>query len=104
MDPALTLPAKSDPELGRVDPVVQDLLVAKGLPVFADLDIDTSEVSNHFPDAGKMVLKSATTTGDQFVDANKMIDAKNPAMRRNQIADVSKKVESAKSRTADGDV
>jgi len=70
----------------------------------ADLDIDTSEVSNHFPDAGKMVLKSATTTGDQFVDANKMIDAKNPAMRRNQIADVSKKVESAKSRTADGDV
>ncbi|MEY2167504.1 MULTISPECIES: restriction endonuclease subunit S [unclassified Rhodanobacter] len=70
----------------------------------ADLDIDTSEVSNHFPDAGKMVLKSATTTGDQFVDANKMIDAKNPAMRRNQIADVSKKVGSAKSRTADGDV
>jgi type I restriction enzyme S subunit len=69
----------------------------------ADLDIDTSEVADHFPDVGKMVRKLAIATGNHFVDANKMITAKNPATRRNQIADISKKVGSAKSRTAEKD-
>lgn len=40
MDPALPLLAKSDRELGRIDPIVQNLLVAKGLPSLADLDVD----------------------------------------------------------------
>ena len=47
----------------------------------ADLDIDTSEVADHFVDANKMVGQPATATGDQFVDANKMIRGEHKGRR-----------------------
>lgn len=43
----------------------------------ADLDIDTSEVADHVPDAGKMIGDNAEPViPDHFVDANKMIQRK----------------------------
>jgi type I restriction enzyme S subunit len=40
----------------------------------ADLDIDTSDVADHVPDAGKMVGgQTAPANADHFVDVNKMI-------------------------------